>query len=96
MDNKFIAIGIDLGTTNSCAAFINASGSVEIIPNSEGFRTTPSVFSIDENVVVSERNFTRLNKWLRDNGFIVEEIPYAEIAKQEGLLRCSTLPLIRD
>ena len=49
MDNKFIAIGIDLGTTNSCAAFINASGSVEIIPNSEGFRTTPSVFSIDEN-----------------------------------------------
>ena len=49
MDNKFIAIGIELGTTNSCAAFINASGSVEIIPNSEGFRTTPSVFSIDEN-----------------------------------------------
>jgi len=54
------------------------------------------VFSIDENVVVSERNFTRLNNWLRDKGFIVEEIPYAEIAKQEGLLRCSTLPLIRD
>jgi len=26
----------------------------------------------------------------------VEEIPYAEIAKQEGLLRCSTLPLIRE
>ena len=25
-----------------------------------------------------------------------EEIPYAEIAKQEGLLRCSTLPLVRD
>ena len=52
--------------------------------------------SIDDNVVVSERNFTRLNNWLRDNGFIVEEVPYAEIAKQEGLLRCSTLPLIRD
>ena len=30
------------------------------------------------------------------SGFTVEEIPYAEIAKQEGLLRCSTLPLIRD
>jgi N-dimethylarginine dimethylaminohydrolase len=54
------------------------------------------VFSIDEKVVVSEKNFTRLNNWLRANGFIVEEIPYAEIAKQEGLLRCSTLPLIRD
>jgi N-dimethylarginine dimethylaminohydrolase len=55
-----------------------------------------NVFSIDENVVVSERKFTRLNQWLRKNDFIVEEIPYAEIAKQEGLLRCSTLPLIRD
>jgi len=55
-----------------------------------------NVFSIDTNVVVSEKNFTRLNNWLRANGFIVEEIPYAEISKQEGLLRCSTLPLIRD
>jgi len=55
-----------------------------------------NVFSIDSNVVVSEKKFTRLNKWLRKNGFIVEEIPYAEIAKQEGLLRCSTLPLIRS
>lgn len=53
-----------------------------------------NVFSIDENVVVSEKNFNRLNNWLRANGFIVEEIPYAAIAKQEGLLRCSTLPLI--
>jgi N-dimethylarginine dimethylaminohydrolase len=26
----------------------------------------------------------------------VEEVPYAEISKQEGLLRCSTLPLQRD
>ena len=55
-----------------------------------------NVFSIDENIVVSEKNFTRLNNWLRENGFTVEEIPYAEISKQEGLLRCSTLPLIRD
>ncbi|TLP82137.1 dimethylarginine dimethylaminohydrolase family protein [Maribacter sp. ACAM166] len=55
-----------------------------------------NVFSISPNVVVSERNFTRLNKWLREQGFTVEEIPYAEISKQEGLLRCSTLPLIRE
>jgi N-dimethylarginine dimethylaminohydrolase len=55
-----------------------------------------NVFSIDENVVVSEKNFTRLNTWLRAQGFTVEEIPYAEIAKQEGLLRCSTLPLMRE
>lgn len=55
-----------------------------------------NVFSIDTHVVVSEKKFKRLNKWLRANGFRVEEIPYAEIAKQEGLLRCSTLPLIRS
>jgi N-dimethylarginine dimethylaminohydrolase len=66
------------------------------ITRKEMYHMNSNVFSIDTNVVVSERKFTRLNKWLRKNGFVVEEIPYAEIAKQEGLLRCSTLPLIRD
>ena len=55
-----------------------------------------NVFSISEEVIISERNFTRLNNWLISHDFIVEEVPYAEIAKQEGLLRCSTMPLIRD
>lgn len=62
----------------------------------EMYDMNSNVFSIDTNVVVSEQKFTRLNSWLRSNGFVVEEIPYAEISKQEGLLRCSTLPLIRD
>jgi N-dimethylarginine dimethylaminohydrolase len=66
------------------------------ITRDEMYNMNSNVFSIDSNVVVSEKNFTRLNNWLRENGFVVEEIPYAEIAKQEGLLRCSTLPLIRD
>jgi len=66
------------------------------ITRDEMYNMNSNVFSIDANVVVSEKNFTRLNNWLRANGFVVEEIPYAEIAKQEGLLRCSTLPLIRD
>ncbi|GAA3779374.1 dimethylarginine dimethylaminohydrolase family protein [Flavobacterium ginsengiterrae] len=66
------------------------------IERDEMYNMFSNVFSIDTNVVVSEKNFTRLNNWLRAKGFIVEEIPYAEIAKQEGLLRCSTLPLIRD
>ncbi len=66
------------------------------ITREEMYNMNSNVFSIDTNVVVSEKNFTRLNNWLRANGFVVEEIPYAEIAKQEGLLRCSTLPLIRD
>jgi len=66
------------------------------ITRDEMYNMNSNVFSIAPDVVVSERNFTRLNTWLRDQGFTVEEIPYAEIAKQEGLLRCSTLPLIRD
>ena len=66
------------------------------IDREEMYHMNSNIFSIDTNVVVSERNFTRLNNWLREKGFVVEEISYAEISKQEGLLRCSTLPLIRD
>ncbi|HNQ27880.1 MAG TPA: arginine deiminase family protein [Aquaticitalea sp.] len=66
------------------------------ITREEMYHMNSNIFSIDDDVVVSERNFTRLNNWLRNNGFTVEEVPYAEIAKQEGLLRCSTMPLIRD
>ena len=66
------------------------------IDKEEMYQMFSNVFSISPEVVVSEQNFTRLNTWLRDQGFTVEEIPYAEIAKQEGLLRCSTLPLIRE
>jgi len=62
----------------------------------EMYHMNSNIFSIAPDVVVSERNFIRLNTWLRSNGFTVEEVPYAEISKQEGLLRCSTMPLIRD
>lgn len=62
----------------------------------EMYHMFSNVFSISPDTVVSEIGFTRLNNWLRSEGFTVEEIPYAEIAKQEGLLRCSTLPLIRE
>ena len=66
------------------------------ITREEMYSMNSNIFSIAPDVVVSEKNFTRLNNWLREKGFTVEEIPYAEIAKQEELLRCSTLPLIRD
>lgn len=66
------------------------------IDQTEMYNMFSNVFSISENVVISERNFNRLNFWLRANGITVEEVPFAEIAKQEGLLRCSTLPLVRD
>lgn len=61
----------------------------------EMYNMNSNIFSIAPDVVISEQHFTRLNTWLRSHGITVEEVPYAEIAKQEGLLRCSTLPLNR-
>jgi len=66
------------------------------ITKDEMYKMFSNVFSISEDVIISEHNFTRLNNWLRQQGFTVEEVPYAEIGKQEGLLRCTTLPLFRD
>ena len=66
------------------------------ITKDEMYSMNSNIFSISEEVIISERNFTRLNTWLREQGFTVEEVSYSEIAKQEGLLRCSTMPLIRD
>ncbi|WP_158844862.1 dimethylarginine dimethylaminohydrolase family protein [Algibacter sp. L1A34] len=66
------------------------------ITKDEMYQMNSNVFSISEDVIVSDKNFTRLNTWLRSEGFIVEEVSYTEISKQEGLLRCTTMPLIRD
>ncbi|WP_028775320.1 molecular chaperone DnaK [Shimazuella kribbensis] len=48
-------IGIDLGTTNSCVAFMEGSEAV-VIPNAEGGRTTPSIvgFSKQNERLVGE------------------------------------------
>ena len=43
------AVGIDLGSTFSVISHIKTDGTIEVIPNCEGNRITPSVFAIDED-----------------------------------------------
>jgi molecular chaperone DnaK len=43
------AVGIDLGTTNSVVAATMEGGQAEVIPNSEGGRTTPSVVAFTDD-----------------------------------------------
>jgi len=66
------------------------------ITKQEMYEMYSNIFSIDPETVVSDINFTRLNNELRERGFTVEEIPFSQVAKMEGLLRCSTLPLYRS
>ena len=41
-------IGIDLGTTNSCAAVVEDDGNVKVIPYRGGETTIPSIFAVDD------------------------------------------------
>ena len=41
-------IGIDLGTTNSCVAVVD-NGQPAVIPNTGGYKTTPSMFAISQD-----------------------------------------------
>ena len=51
-----VTLGIDLGTTYSCMAYIDETGKPVVIKNSEGQSTTPSVvfFESETNVIVGE------------------------------------------
>lgn len=46
---KEIILGIDLGTTNSVVSYLQADGTVKVIPNPEGTMTTPSVVAFRAN-----------------------------------------------
>ena len=65
------------------------------INRSEMYNMNANIFSISDDIIISDKSFVRLNKELVKNGFKVEEIDFREVAKMEGLLRCSTMPLKR-
>jgi len=55
-EKKEFVVGIDLGTTNSVIAWMKPDGTVEVIPNAEGGRITPSVvaFTKSGEILVGE------------------------------------------
>lgn len=61
----------------------------------QSYRMFPNIFSISDKKIIIEREFIELKYWLKQHRFEVIEVEYQEISKLSGLLRCSTLPLIR-
>ena len=61
----------------------------------EMYDMTSNVLSINNHTVVSQPKFNRLNRWLRSHNIFVEEVDLTEVSKQEGLFRCTSLPLVR-
>lgn len=59
------------------------------------YNMNSNIFSISEEIIVSQPEFTSLNSQLRDKGYTVEEVSYSQVSKMGGLFRCSTMPLIR-
>ena len=67
-----------------------------LINNKEMYQMNSNILSINHDLVISDPSFKRLNVWLELRGFTVEKVAFNEISKQEGLFRCSSLPLIRN
>lgn len=62
----------------------------------EAYALTTNVFSVSPTQVIVADTFIALIDWLTSKGMEVFKVPYREIVKMGGLLRCSTMPLKRD
>lgn len=62
----------------------------------EAYALTTNVFSVSPTQVIVADTFISLVDWLTLKGMEVFKVPYSEIVKMGGLLRCSTMPLKRD
>lgn len=66
------------------------------VSQEEAVLLVTNLLSIDRHCIVSDKGFTRINKWLESNGYDIHLVDYSAIGKLGGLLRCSTLPLERQ
>ena len=98
---------LGLGHVLVCFDAFKNKGDIEIVKNlfgkkylielskEEMWDLNSNIFSISKSIIVSTTKFTRVNKLLFSLGYTVEEVNFSSVAKMGGLLRCSTLPLIR-
>ncbi|MBB6276004.1 dimethylarginine dimethylaminohydrolase family protein [Porphyromonas circumdentaria] len=67
------------------------------VTDQEAQALTTNFVSLSPDTVITEERFERLNSFLcQEWGMKVETVPYHEISKEGGLLRCSTCPLLRE
>jgi N-dimethylarginine dimethylaminohydrolase len=62
---------------------------------SEAYDLVTNVFSISPTKIVVAAHLVGLISWLKERGVEVIEVQYDQIVKMGGLLRCSTMPLVR-
>lgn len=77
------AVGIDLGTTNSCISVMEG-GKPVVITNTEGGRTTPSV------VAFTKKGKGSLASWQKDRQPLIRKIPFTRL---KDLLEDNTMKL---
>ncbi|MEM9895950.1 MAG: arginine deiminase family protein [Bacteroidota bacterium] len=65
------------------------------ISQEEMYEMNSNFFSLHPKLVLSDSSFHRLNSQFRTWDIEVEEVSYREVAKMEGLFRCTTMPLRR-
>lgn len=67
------------------------------VTDEEMFEMFPNIFNFSRRCGFRQSFHQNEQSPLRNEwGITVEEIPYREISKMGGLLRCSTLPLVRE
>lgn len=82
----------DLGLINE----IFKSDNVFTVTADEAYYMNTNIVSLSPRKIISDASFVRLNSYVQSVwGIEVETVPYQEISKMGGLLRCSTMPLIR-